>query len=76
MGDGRPDRDLYERVRNEVQQEFAHHYRDRDMKDDYAAFTKVKTKDEMRNQRAEFRGMLLFTAVFIGISGLVIAGLW
>ena len=76
MGDGRPERELYEHERPGVQQELAHHSRDKDMKDDYAAFTKVKTKEEVRNQRAEFRGMLLFTALFIGISGLAIACLW
>ncbi|OJV02867.1 MAG: hypothetical protein BGO06_01175 [Shinella sp. 65-6] len=76
MGDGRPDRDLYERVRNEVQQEFAHLHREKDMKDDYAAFTKVKTKEEARTVRAGLRGELLFCFLFIGLAGLAIAYLW
>lgn len=76
MGDGRPDREFYRAERPGVQQELAHHYRDKDMRDDYEAFTKVKTKEEMRIQRAEFRGTFLFTILFIGISGLAIAYLW
>ena len=59
-----------------MQQELAHHYRDKDMKDDYAAFTKVKTKDEMRVGRTELRGSLLFIVLFICISGVAIAYLW
>ena len=76
MGDGRPDRELYSAERPGVQQELAHHYRDKDMRDDYAASTKVRTKEEMRIQRAELRGTLLFIVLFIGISGLAIAYLW
>mgnify|MGYP001591982291 CR=1 FL=1 len=76
MGDGRPDRGLYVDERNEVQREFAHHYRDKDMKGDYAAFTKVKTKEEMRFIRAEFRGALLVTVLFLALSGFAIAYLW
>ena len=76
MGDGRPDRDLYERERPGVQQELAHHYRDKDMKDDYVAFTKVKTKEEACTVRAGLRGELLFCFLFIGLAGLAIAYLW
>ncbi len=76
MSDGRPERDLYRDERNEVQQEFAHHYRDKDMKDDYAAFIQVKTKEEMHARRAEFRGTLLATGILFGLSGLAIAYLW
>ena len=76
MGDERPDRDLYECERPGVQQELAHHYRDRDMKDDYLAFTKVKTKEEARASCVQLRGELLFFIMFIGISGLAIAYLW
>ena len=76
MSSGRPDRELYKHERNEVQQEFAHHYRDKDMRDDYEAFATVKTKEEMRAQQAERRGMMLFTVLFIGVAGLVVAYLW
>ena len=76
MSEGRPERDLYRDERNEVQQEFAHHYRDKDMKDDYVAFTKVKTKEEASALRGRLRGDLLFFVLFIGISGLAIAYLW
>ncbi|MBN9053012.1 MULTISPECIES: hypothetical protein [Shinella] len=46
------------------------------MKDDYAAFTKVKTKEEARTVRAGLRGELLFCFLFIGLAGLAIAYLW
>ncbi|UEX81933.1 hypothetical protein [Shinella zoogloeoides] len=59
-----------------MQQELAHHYRDKDMKDDYLASTKVKTKEEARASRVQLRGDLLFFVLLIGISGLAIAYLW
>ncbi len=76
MGDGPPDREVYRSEKNEVEQQFAQHNLDRDMKADYAAFTRVKTKDEMRVGRAELRGSLLFIVLFICISGVAIAYLW
>jgi len=76
MGDGRPDRELYRSEYHEVQQEMAHHYRDKDMKDDYASFIRVKTKEEIHVHRAEFRGLLLGSVLFFGLAGLAIAYLW
>jgi len=76
MNDGRPDRNLYAGERNPVQLEFAHHNRSKDMKDDYAAFTKVKTKKEMRALRTEFRVTLVFIVAVMALSGLAIAYFW
>ncbi len=76
MNSVRPDRDLYKGERDGVQRELAHIYREKDMKADYEAFTKVKTKEEAQAQRAELRGLLLLTLLFVAITCLVIAALW
>lgn len=76
MSKVRPDRELYRDERNGVQRELAHIYRERDMKDDYEAFTRVETKEEVRVHKAELRGFMLLTALFVGITGLAIAVLW
>ena len=66
MGDGRPDREVYRSEKNEVEQQFAQHNLDRDMKADYAAFTRVKTKEDLRQKQAENRGMILLLGLCIG----------
>ncbi|WP_176526889.1 hypothetical protein [Rhizobium subbaraonis] len=46
------------------------------MKDDYEAFIKPKTKEEVRAHQAELRGLMLLTALVVGITGVAIVLLW
>ncbi|SOC46150.1 hypothetical protein SAMN05892877_12123 [Rhizobium subbaraonis] len=71
-----PDRETYRREREGWQRELAHIYRERDMKDDYEAFIKPKTKEEVRAHQAELRGLMLLTALVVGITGVAIVLLW
>lgn len=76
MTDARPDREIYREERKDWQRELAHIYRERDMKDDYEALIKPKTKEEVRAHQAELRGLMLLTALVVGIACVAIAILW
>lgn len=72
----RADRESYRGEREGWQPELAHINRESDMKDDYEAFIKPKTKDEVRVYQAELRGLMLVTGVVVGITGVAIVLLW
>lgn len=73
MGDWRPDREVYRSEKNEVEQQFAQHYLDKDMEADYEAFTRVKTKEDLRRKQAENRSMILLLGFCIGMLCLAFA---
>lgn len=65
MGDGRPNKTLFESAQDGARRALADHYRN--IGDETAA---------EKAQSREFNGLALIIALFIGISGLAIAYLW
>jgi hypothetical protein len=61
-----PRREVYEQLDNEIEEEFAHHNLDRDMKDAYEASTRTGTDEHVRRLRAQNRAILWTILVLVG----------
>ena len=69
----RPERDVYERQRNEVEQQFAQHNLEKDMADDYRQAFAGDAEKRVRKMKAENRGRLLLLVLIAAGVALVLA---
>lgn len=65
-------REVYERPREEIQQQMAQHYLERDMAEDYEASIRVSPKEHARNLKVKNLGLTAFLILVLGGFGLVV----
>ncbi len=61
-----PRREVYEELNHEIEEEFAHHNLERDMKADYEASTRIGTDEHVRRLRAQNRVLLVVLILVVG----------
>lgn len=65
-------REVYERPKNEIEQQMARHNLDKDMAQDYADSTRVTPEEHLRSLKAQNRGLLVFLVLMFGSFGLAV----
>lgn len=68
-----PRREVYERERNEVQQQYAQHNLDKDMAADYRSSLATDPKEHVRKLKAQNRGLLLLLVLIAVIAVIAFA---
>ncbi|MEK1932775.1 MAG: hypothetical protein AAAC47_23985 [Pararhizobium sp.] len=61
-----PRREVYEQLKHEIEEEFAHHNLERDMKADYQASIKIGTDEHVRRLRVQNRVLLVILILVVG----------
>lgn len=65
-------REVYERPKKELEQQKLLHNLDKDMAQDYEQSTRVLTKEDMKTNRAESRGLIVFLVLVFVCFGLAV----
>nr|WP_320200977.1 hypothetical protein [Agrobacterium sp. rho-13.3]MDX8310538.1 hypothetical protein [Agrobacterium sp. rho-13.3] len=63
---------MYERPKNEIEQQMARHNLEKDMAQDYEASTRVLSKDDVQGLKAQSLGLIVFIVLMFVCFGLAV----